>query len=335
MKEGKQLSSHSLGRLTRIVSAAALTLALAGSAAVAVGASNPLTFAGVGKSAVWYWFDVQKGMQISGKAVGSKIVFQNPTTADPAQQVNEFNGFIAQHVNGIAYAASDPAAMRNVTLKALKAGIPVVMFDSDAPNSGRLMYVGANAVEGGLLAGREMVALLHGHGTVAIQVGSLTALNAKQRIQGFMQGIKGSQIKVITTQNDNEDPATATTQAREVLAAHPDLSAFFGVYAYDAAAEATAVQAAHRAGKTLIVGWDNQPGMSQLIQNGVVQATVFDNEQMYGQVATIILYDMHTFGVGPTLAMFGFKASGDRANNVVYTPVVMVTKANLHSVPGF
>ena len=330
------MPTHRVGRILRIASAFGLAAVLAVTvAASAAGAQGAVTFGGVGKSAVWYWFDVQKGMEISAKPLGAKIVFQNPTTADPAQQVNELNGFIAQHVAGIAYSASDPAAMAAVTHKAIAAGIPVVMFDSDAPQSGRLVYVGANAVQGGLLAGREMVKLLHGTGTVAIQVGSLTALNAKQRIQGFMEGIKGSHIKVIATENDNEDPATATTQARELLASHPDLSAFMGIYAYDAAAEATAVEAAHRAGKTMIVGWDNQPGMAQLIQKGVVQATVFDNEQMYGQVATIILYDMHTFGVGPTLAMFGFSDKGNLANNVVSTPVVMVTKDNLHSVSGF
>jgi ABC-type sugar transport system substrate-binding protein len=108
-----------------------------------------------------------------------------------------------------------------------------------------------------------------------------------------------------------------------------------GVYAYDAAAEATAVEAAHRSGKTMIVGWDNQPGTAQLIQQNVEQATVFDNEQMYGQVATEILYDMHTFGVATTLQMFGFNPNGSTVNNVIDTPVVMVTKANLKSVTGF
>lgn len=279
--------------LNRKVSVAVISMAMAAgfmgtAATTSVAASSPLTFCGVGKSAVWYWFDVQKGMELAASKLGAKVVFQNPQTANPADQVNELNGCIAQHVTGIVYAASDPAAMTNVTQKALAAGIPVVMFDSDAPSSGRLMYIGANAIEGGYLAGKEMVHVLHGHGTVAIQVGSLTALNAKQRIQGFMAGIKGSGIKIIATENDNEDPSTATTQARELLAAHPHLSAFMGVYAYDAAAEATAVEAAHRAGKTKIVGWDNQPGTAQLLRSGVVAATVFDNEQTYGQSATIL-----------------------------------------------
>lgn len=318
-----------LGTTAAILTA---TLSVAGALSPAMAATPKYTFAGLGKSAVWYWFDVGNGMKSAGAQVDSKVVFQNPQTANPAEQVNILNGYIAQGVSGIAFAASDPAAVTPAVHKALNAGIPVVMFDSDAPASGRLMYVGANAIEGGRLAGQEMVKVLHGKGTVAIQVGSLTALNAKQRIAGFMQGIKGSQIKVITTQNDNEDPSTAASQAREILAAHPHLSAFMGIYAYDAAAEAKAVIAAHRSGKTKIVGWDNEPDTISYLKKGVISATVYDNEQLYGQVAVQILYDMKTFGVDNTLRMFGFHAHGPRGNNVVYTPIIMVTPANVNQV---
>lgn len=307
-------------------------LSLGGTATSASAANSQLVFAGLGKSAVWYWFDVGHGMKSAGATVGAKVLFQDPQTADPAEQVNILNGYIAQNVSGIAFAASDPAAVKPAVHKALAAGIPVVMFDSDAPGSGRLMYVGANAEAGGYLAGREMVKVLHGSGTVAIQVGSLTALNAKQRIQGFMRGIKGSQIKVVTTQNDNENPSTAATQAHEILAAHPHLSAFMGVYAYDAAAEAKAVITAHRAGKTKIVGWDNEPDTIAYLKKGIISATVYDDEQLYGQVAVQILYDMRVFGVTNTLRMFGFHANGPRANNVVYTPIIMVTPKNVTQV---
>lgn len=291
--------------------------------------ANPMTFGGVGKSAVWYWNYVGDGMKQAASDVGGKALFQTPQQGDVTKQISIFQGFIAQGVNGIAFAASNPAPFKHVVQTALKQGIPVVAFDSDAPNSGRLVYVGASAYNGGVVAGKAMIKALGGKGTVAIQVGSLTALNAQRRIQGFMDTIKGTDIKVVTKQNDGEDPSTAFSQAQSILSAHPNLDAFLGVYAYDAAAEAQAVKAAGKVGSVKIVGWDDAPDTLKFIKSGVITATVYDGEKIYGQVATMILYDMNAFGVNNTLRMLGFDPNANPANNIVNVPLTLITADNV------
>ncbi len=291
--------------------------------------AKPMTFAGLGKSAVWYWNYVGDGMKQAASKIGDKALFQTPQDADVTKQISIFQGFIAQGVQGIAFAASNPAPFKHVVQTALKQGIPVVSFDSDAPDSGRLVYIGASSYDGGVQAGKAMIKALGGQGTVAVQVGSLTALNAKRRIQGFMDTIKGTGIKVVTTQNDGEDPSTAFSQAQSILSAHPNLDAFLGVYAYDGAAEAQAVKAAGKAGKVKIVCWDDAPDTLKFIKSGVITATVYDGEKIYGQVATMVLYDMNEFGVANTLRMLGFNPNANPANNVIHVPLSVITASNV------
>ena len=136
-----------------------------------------------------YWDEVAQGVKNAAVVGNSEAQFENPSKEDVARQVTVLEGYVAQNVDGIVFGASDPGAFDKVVKDALDKGIPVITFDSDAPTSGRLIYVGPkNSLSGGLL-GQRMAEVLGGEGKVAIQVGSLTALNAKERIQGFKDAI--------------------------------------------------------------------------------------------------------------------------------------------------
>lgn len=291
--------------------------------------AKKMVFAGLGKSTVWYWNYVGDGMKEGAKKLNADALFQSPQNEDVPKQVSTFQSYVSQKVDGIAFAASDPTAFTNLVKQAGDAGIPVVTFDSDAPDSGRLLYIGASAYDGGVLAGKRMVQLLNGKGNVAVQVGSVTALNAKERIQGFMDGIKGSEIKVIATEVDKEDPATAAAKAQEVLAAHPNLDAFLGVYAYNAAAQAQAVKAAGKVGKVKIIGWDDAPDTLQFIKEGIIDSSVYDAEKGYGSVAVQVLYNIRTFGLDATLQMLGIDPKTPVKDRALMVPVLMITKDNV------
>ena len=135
------------------------------------------------------------GVKNAATLAGCTAVFENPSKEDVARQVTVMEGFVAQNVDGIVFGASDPGAFDKVVKDALDKNIPVITFDSDAPSSGRLVYIGPNNYHSGFLAGQAMIDQLGGKGKVAIQVGSLTALNAKERIQGFKDAIADSEIE--------------------------------------------------------------------------------------------------------------------------------------------
>ena len=107
-----------------------------------------------------------------------------------------------------------------------------------------------------------MAKLLPNGGKVGVGRGSDTALNALQRTDGFMEGIKGTQITTLEPVNDKEDSATALQLANSVISANPDLAGAFGVYAYNGPAWATAIKEANRSARSSWSALTPQPTSS-------------------------------------------------------------------------
>jgi ribose transport system substrate-binding protein len=292
-------------------------------------AGNAFTFGGLGKVTHPYWDEVGKGVTNAAEAGGASALFENPPKEDVARQVTVLENYVAQDVDGIIFGASDPGAFDKVVGDALAKGIPVLTFDSDAPESGRLIYIGPdNALSGGLL-GARMSELLPDGGQVAIQVGSLTALNAKDRIQGFKDNL-AENVEIVAEDVDGEDAQVANAHSEALLSAHPDLSGMYGVYVYNSPAQARAVQAAGKApGEVKIVGFDASEEAIQFMEEGYIDSVVDHRQYNFGYYGTMILYSMKVFGIDNTLTLLGFDPTADAAANIKYTPSFLITADDL------
>ncbi len=273
-----------------------------------------------------YWDEVAQGVKNGAKAGNSSAVFENPSKEDVARQVTVLEGYVAQNVDGIVFGASDPGAFDKVVKDALAKGIPVVTFDSDAPTSGRLVYVGPNnALSGGLL-GARMKEILGGKGNVAIEVGSLTALNAKDRISGFKKAIEGTDIKIVTEDVDQEDAQVANAHAEAILSANPDLAGMYGVYAYNAPAQARAVQAAGKQpGDIKIVGFDALEETIQFMEKGWIDSVVDHRQYNFGYYAVMMLTNMKIFGTTTRCTCWASTRPKDPKDNIKFTPSYLIT----------
>ena len=289
------------------------------------GKTSGLTFGGLGKVVHPYWDEVGMGVKNAATLAGCTAVFENPSKEDVARQVTVMEGFVAQNVDGIVFGASDPGAFDKVVKDALEKSIPVITFDSDAPSSGRLVYIGPNNYHSGFLAGQAMIEQLGGKGKVAIQVGSLTALNAKERIQGFKDAIADSAIEIVVEDVDQEDAQVANAHSEAILSANPDLNGFYGVYAYNGPAQVRALQAAGKQpGEVKVVCFDALEETVEFMEEGYVQAIIDHRQYNFGFFASMILWNMNVYGVNDTLYMLGFDPNVDPAGNILFTPTYVV-----------
>ena len=286
-------------------------------------AEKTLHIAVLGKSVAPYWSEVELVAKKAGEKLGAKVTFFAPQREDVQAQVTQLEGFISMGVDGIAFAASDPDAVVPVIRKALKRGIPCVAIDTDSPKSGRLAYIGTDNREAGRIAGETLAKLLGGRGKVIITTGSLTALNSLQRIEGFKEAIsKYPGIEIVDTLCDGEDASKAVSQAEAALSAHPDLDAFYGVYALNGPAAAKAVKAAGKAGKVKIVCFDTTPEHMNYIKEGAITATVGQRPFLMGYLSVSLLYLMNKIGVDKALMLLP-------KDRIVDTGVDVVTKSNI------
>ncbi len=260
----------------------------------------------IGKSVHPYWANVEKGTMDAAAVLGVEAEFFVPQKEDVQAQISTMEAYIAQGVNGIAIAPSDPVAAAATIEAAMEAGIPVITLDTDAPESERLAYVGTSNKAAGVEAGLAMLELLPDGGKVGIGTGSLTALNSLERIEGFTEAMEGSAIEIVEPiNNDKEDSATALELANSTLAANPDLAGAFGVYAYNGPAWAKAVKEQGRAGEVKIVCFDATTEHIEFVKEGVIDVLVAQREYFQGYKSVELLTLMAQMGVEEAMAEYG------------------------------
>ncbi|GAI74325.1 unnamed protein product, partial [marine sediment metagenome] len=105
-----------------------------------------------------------------------------PEEALAEGQIEIFDNYLALGVDAIGMAPNDPATVPVLVEEAEGAGVLFLTFDTDAPDSGRPLYIGTDNVEGGKQGADAMLELMGYEGKVALVTGGLTALNLNQRI---------------------------------------------------------------------------------------------------------------------------------------------------------
>jgi len=274
-----------------------------------------------------YWVAGKQGDARAAKELGIGAHFEGPSQGQLAKQVSMFNTLAATGATGYFASVIDPVSEGSIINKAVAKGIGVVAIDSPVPtkDAKTFTFIGTPNVTAGFAAGQAMKKALPNGGDVAILVGSLTATNVIQRTAGFMQAIKGSNIKVVATDNDNGVAATAATNASTVIAANPNLKGIYAEYSYEGPAAAVAVKTKGDIGKIGVVADDNEPGTITGLQNGSIVASILQQPFMQGYLGAYITTAMKVLGNAKVAKiMKPFETAG-----VISTGVGTLTKANL------
>jgi ribose transport system substrate-binding protein len=275
-----------------------------------------------------YWDAAKQGVENANKELGIKAKFQEPTKMDITEQLSILNTLLSQGDTGFSVSAIQPSSLSSFITKAGSKKVPVLAIDSPLDTFKSVpLYLGTPNYEAGKNAGNAMKQLLPDGGDVAILVGSLTALNATQRIQGFKDAVAGSKVKVFQTYNDDGDANKALQNASAAYQADPNLKAFYGVYSYDGPSAGQAVQSAGKTGKTVVVADDAEPKTLDFLKSGVVQAMVLQQPYQQGYMSVYILTAMKVLGVDATMAII--KPYLDTDNLTLSSGVGLVTQANL------
>jgi len=254
-----------------------------------------------------YWKAGQVGFQKGCSELGlsgSHCTYYAPPNGKLTEQNSEMETLRSQGVTGYAISAIDPTSAAGTIHTDVSHGISVLAIDSPLPGTDAAsLYLGTPNYTAGKQAGEAMKQVLGGKGKVAVLVGSLTAANATQRIQGFEDALKGSDITVVQKVNDNLSAATATSDAETILANNPDVNGLYGVYSYDGPALAQAVQSAGKTGKVHIVSDDSDSQTLGFIKSGIISGTVVQMPYQQGYTGAYILAAEKVLGKDATMAI--------------------------------
>lgn len=157
--------------------------------------------------------------------VSIKIDWRTPNKEDAQKQAEAIEQLVLAGANGIAVSCSDANKLTDAIDSAVKNGVPVATFDSDAPASKRFVTFGVDDVKCGEEVMDGLAKFMDGKGVVAILAGNQNAPNLQKRVQGVKNAAKKYPgIKILGTYYHEETPQDAAAKVEQVMQANPDIN---------------------------------------------------------------------------------------------------------------
>ena len=154
-----------------------------------------------------------------------KIDWRTPNDEDAQKQAEAIEKLVLAGADGIAVSCSDANKLSDAINSAVKNGVPVAAFDSDAPASKRFVIFGVDDLKCGEQVMEELAKVMGGKGNVAILAGNQNAPNLQKRVQGVKDAAKKyPDIKIRDTYYHKETPQDAAAKVEQVMQANPDIN---------------------------------------------------------------------------------------------------------------
>jgi ribose transport system substrate-binding protein len=250
---------------------------------------KPLKLAVLANSASDFWTYVKAGCEKAMKEVPNvSVEVRLVPDGTPAEQTRIFDDLIVKGSDGIAISPLDSANQTAMIDRGADKTL-ITTTDSDAATSKRAFYVGTNNVDAGRQAGELIKKAIPGGGKIMIFVGKRDAQNAKERIQGLEEVLKGSNVSVIDVRTDDTDRVRASQNVADTLVKYPDIAGLVGIWSYNGPAIVNAVKTAGKAGKVKIITFDEEDDTLQGIKDGIVEATVVQNPYEFGHQSVLLM----------------------------------------------
>ena len=265
-----------------------------------------------------FWKAADAGLKkAQAELPGYRLQIKYPEQSSAAIQNRLMDDLVAAGAAGIMVSAVDP---KTQTEELDKIGGQVALFttDSDAPKTKRMAYVGSSNVEAGKQAGALMLKALPDGGKCMGFVGLPGADNARERIEGIRDTIKGSKVELVDVRADDIDIARAKRNVEDTLTARSDVNCLVGIYSYNTPQIYQAVKAAGKLGQITIVGFDEDP----ITLGGVKEGTIF---------STVVQqpYDWAYEGMKLMAKAIEGDKSGLPANGLLIVPTKVIDKTTV------
>jgi len=204
-----------------------------------------------------------------------RVFFKDAQNRTEVQQ-NQVREFIQQGVDLIIISPKESVPLTKPVAEAMAKGIPVIVLDRALAGEDYTMFIGGDNREIGRQAGYHMVKILGGKGNVVELKGLMTSQPAIDRHEGFLEGIQGSDIKIIFSADCKWLEPDAQREMKSALSRFPDIDA---VYAHNDPSAHGAYLAAQQEGKgrektIKFIGIDGLPTEGvKYVREGILDAT--------------------------------------------------------------
>jgi len=235
-----------------------------------------------------FWRSIHAGAVKASRDLGVQIIWKGPQREDDRElQIQVVEDFVTRKVSGIVLAPLDERALLRPVRDARRAGIPVVIIDSDLVGEEHVSFVATDNYRGGVLGARRLGELLRGRGKALLlryQEGSASTMN---REKGFLDTLADELPGVEIVSSNQYGGATAESayrKAEDLLNRFPELDGIFCPNESTTFGMLRALIDAGRAGRVHFVGFDSSEKLIQALRDGHLHGLVHQDPFGMGEL---------------------------------------------------
>lgn len=268
-------------------------------------ASRPITIGLIAKSqSNPVFLAARTGAEDAASELGARygiqirIDWQTPVSEDAQKQAELMEQLVAKGASGVAVSCSDAKTLTLAINSAVEKGVPVVCFDSDAPQSKRFAFYGTDDLACGRTVGEQLAQAMGGKGVVAILAGNQTAPNLQNRVRGVREILAGyPDIRILDTYYHKETAQDAVSRMEEVQRTNPQITGWALVGGWPLF---TTNALDNIAGKAKVVAVDALEPQLAYLKNGQVEVLLAQKVYEWGYESVRLLVDKIVNGTEPS-----------------------------------
>jgi len=243
--------------------------------------------------------------------LGINIEWVAPFAYNAEEQIKIIESLIARNVDGMVVSVNNTPEYIKVINKAVEKGIAVATFDADAPDSKRLFNIGINNYKAGQVTAAGLLKVLDNKNIdysaqnnqldIMIMTGVRGALNLDKRIEGFLDKVESTNIRVQDIVENQDSVNLSVELLEQYLQKNPDVDIIFFVGGWPFYVPAEALPNFQQWAKNggVAVGIDIFYDALLLQKRGLLQYLVGQDMATMGSKGLLTLYNYIKYGVKP------------------------------------
>ena len=242
------------------------------------------------------FLSAQTGAEAAAKDLSTKlgreiaIDWRTPAQEDGQKQAQAIAEAVNQGDDAVLMSCSDASKVTSAIDDAVGKGVPVMTFDSDAAQSKRFAFYGADDVEVGTQVMDELAKQMGEKGSVAILAGNQNAPNLQKRAQAVRdEAKKYPNIKIITTVYHTETPQDASQAVVAAMKANPQISGWAMVGGWPLFA--TSLLTDLDPSKVKVVAVDALPAELAYVDKGIAPVLLAQPTYLWGYTSVNMIVD--------------------------------------------
>ncbi len=243
-----------------------------------------------------FFYEIMRGMIVAANELsdyGVRLEIKKMRGYDPEKQERLIDEF-SKRIDILLITPVDDDRIREKIDALAECGVPTITLNSDICDSKRVCYVGSDYFKGGEIACGMLAMATGGRANLGIIMGSSKVLGHSQRLDGFMKILRQRfpDIRVTGTTETEDDDIIAFDRTRKLLERYPQTNALFivaaGVYGACRAVIDNGVDK-----DICVVTFDDVPSTVEMMERGLVRATICQQPFTQGYEAVKIAFDYY------------------------------------------